>query len=171
MFDDRGCPFHSWRVLVLENSSWQREFKQYDVSQAWDAEPNLQVMKLVGEHRRCPAHDLFEPSSSQYLAVTGELTVFPCDGGIRLDNILDGPENTIFVLEVPGSSVRWSEPRDLTRTEAIELLSDDSEQAPDVLTRHGIAVVFADGRDDVDCASHCLGNMQTHLLQLRAEKM
>lgn len=147
---DNGAVQHSWRLLILEGSSSHRAFDRYDFTLPWDSESNLSVAKDDGciYSYHCPLHGSDESLVTQYLAVTGEQTVFPPGGTTRLDEITDGPENTIVFLEVPDSTVLWSEPRDLTRAEAIDLLCGERKGTNYMFDRHGILIGFADGRTE-----------------------
>ena len=67
---------------------------------------------------------------TNYVAVTGPGTVWSADHNTQLDDITDGPENTILLIEITDSDIHWMEPRDITLEEAIGKTSDDMAQVP-----------------------------------------
>ena len=110
---------HSWRVDVLPQLEPNWISGKYSFDEPFDGPNNskLQHHDLFS----CPAHD--SPGRTVYFAVTGPQTAWG-DGEPRsAADIRDGPQNTILLIETTSLDVRWSEPRDLTFDEAVDLLS------------------------------------------------
>lgn len=120
--DGKGKPLYSWRVLVLPYLDRPDIYKQYHFDEPWNSAENRRLANLWIPNFSCPALD-DRNGNTTYLAVTGPGTVWSEHGGITLTDIADGPEQTVMLLEVPQRPVNWSEPRDITIDEAVELLS------------------------------------------------
>lgn len=138
----------------------QEFFDQYNHDAAWNDKRNLQL----AQHERfkylfaCPSDphykdaqdkdfDPNQPRMTNYVAVVGPGTAFPGgDKRISFEDITDGPENTILVVEIANSDIHWSEPRDL-EFDRMSFKINDPEK-PCISSPHadGANVVFADGR-------------------------
>lgn len=64
-------------------------------------------------------HRLGRPgnTTTNYLAVVGEETVWQTSNPVTADDVTDGLGTTILVVENNGAEVHWMEPRDLTLAE------------------------------------------------------
>jgi hypothetical protein len=60
----------------------------------------------------CPSHP-GQGHSTAYLAVVGPETVWHEADPVRLEEVADGPDRTIHLVEVQSASIHWMEPRDL----------------------------------------------------------
>ena len=111
--DAQGKPMHSWRVLLLPFLEQQELYEQYDFDEPWDGPNNR---KLLAQR---PSVYAFHGSQSEkgtaanYLAVVGAETAWPHDKPLRMDQISDGAELTILIVENEGANVPWTAPRDL----------------------------------------------------------
>jgi len=122
--DAAGDPMHSWRVLLLPYLEERDLYEQYDFAELWDGSNNS---KLCGElpgyrlsYYACPENrTAATPAVTSYLAVTEPNTAWCGSQSIRLDDIRDGPDNTIILAEAVNSGIDWSEPRDLTLEQAL----------------------------------------------------
>lgn len=104
---------HSWRVLLLPFIDQKELYKQYNFDEPWDSPENR---KLLDQRPAIYSiHDLDKMSGSEanYLVVVGKNTAWPTNGSIRFDDISDGTENTILVVENIGSGIHWTQPADL----------------------------------------------------------
>ncbi len=91
--------------------------------------------------------DPSRPRMTNYVAIVGSGTAFPGgDKSVSLEDITDGPENTILLVEIANSDIHWSEPRDLVFDEMSFKINDPAE--PSISSPHadGPNVVFVDGR-------------------------
>ncbi len=116
--DAHGQPMHSWRTLILPYVDCQKEFEQYDFSEAWDG-PNNSKLSL---RMSSSFHSATEPPSNCFtnvVAITGPGTVFPGAECTRKRDITDGQKNTILLVEITNSQIPWLAPVDLPAEEAI----------------------------------------------------
>lgn len=160
--DATGRPYQSWRALAgayMESSPYY-----YDPAFAWDASKNKRLVdgtpialadNFGGNRRvapldpcsawwRCPSCERHSKQVN-YAVVVGEETAFPLNRAVKLEEITDGLENTILVVETLSGSPFWTEPKDLqfdTMSFTIDNFSNDglSSYHP-----NGANVCFADG--------------------------
>ena len=80
-----------------------------------------------------------------YAVVVGTETAFPPNQNVKLDEITDGLENTILVVETLSGSDKWTEPRDL-QFDSMSFVISNSKNG-EIGSRHpgGANVGFADG--------------------------
>jgi hypothetical protein len=111
-----GKPWHSWRVLVLPylGSDANEMYKRYDLNQAWNSPHNSQLLTSMPDVFASPAEDIarsrFETS---YAAVVGPGFAFNGVQPTRTDQIADGRNQTLLLVEVGGAGIPWMQPRDL----------------------------------------------------------
>lgn len=115
--DENGRPMHSWRVLILPFLGEKELYEQYRFDEPWNGPNNSSLAASIPYGLRCPS----EPWSgnTNYFLITGNGTAWADDRAPRIDEFTDGLAETIFVVEVSGSNVLWTEPRDLTMDEAM----------------------------------------------------
>jgi hypothetical protein len=145
--DASGRPMHSWRVLILPYLEHRDIVRQYRVTDPWDSPANQEVARLVLSVYTCPSNRKRDPpETTSYVAVVGPRTAWPGTQGSKLADFTDGPENTVLLVEMAGSGIRWSEPRDLCVAQMVARLNPPSGVGPS--SRHvprGVNVLFADG--------------------------
>jgi len=111
--DKSGKPMHSWRVLILPFMDQQPLYKQYNLNEPWDSPNNRRVAQSIVSAYRCPDDD-GPPINTSYAMITGPNTLGgKPNEGVTMAEIRDGTSNTIAVVEVAGSGIGWTEPRDL----------------------------------------------------------
>ena len=74
----------------------------------------------------------------------GEDTLFPGASSVTLDDITDGPENTILLVEIADSDIHWMEPRDLDVDTMSFTVNDPLRPSISGPHPNGPAVVFVD---------------------------
>lgn len=130
-YDGEGARLHSWRTIILPFLNEQPLYDQIDQTTAWDAEANSKVTSgtdlLVLQSSRVTGFSL-PHGETNYFAVAGEETAWPSEGKVSFADIKDGTANTILLIEAAGRGVHWSQPRDLTINEALDLLTGGGEQ-------------------------------------------
>ena len=114
----------TWRLWIypfLESSNFYEQFKK---DEPWDSPSNTQLVAATQLDTlfQCPLYNSPEPES-HYLAVADDQTAFPPDRDISFADCTDGTSSTILFLEAPHKHVPWAEPKDLTFSEAVELLT------------------------------------------------
>lgn len=140
---------HSWRVLILPFIEESRLYDRYNFEEPWDSAANRQLMS------ECPnVFHMYDEQNERdeitnYLAVIGDDTLWPDQGTIGYgtigyENIPDGSDRTILIVENRRGGVIWTEPKDLhintmTLTPGTDPVNGISSW------KNPPAVVFADG--------------------------
>ena len=112
--DKNGRPMHSWRVLILPFLEQQSLYKQYRFDEPWDSPNNRKVSDAALHIFQCPSQPDQKDTETSYMMVIGLHTISDGPHGRKVSEITDGTKNTIMLVEVADSGVRWAEPRDLS---------------------------------------------------------
>ncbi len=143
--DKDGKPMRSWRVAILPFMEQKTLYDRYNFKEPWDSPNNRLVASTDIPTYCCPSAGPFS-TETNYVMITGKGTI----GGlpnecVRLGDITDGTANTIIVVEVAGTGIKWAEPRDLSIDELSLRLNDGSGKC--IGSRHprGANVAMADG--------------------------
>ncbi len=163
--DKQGKPLYSWRVLVLPYVEQDALAKRYRHDQPWDSPHNRALLVDLGvfqSPRFSPPYtnDKLVDGETHYFAIVGDGTIWDPNQTVAASDVTDGLSNTMLLIEVQGTGIKWSEPRDFTLDEAIALLQEASDEQwvkPGyfVSTRYQYrpqgyrCVAFAEGRVDV----------------------
>jgi prepilin-type processing-associated H-X9-DG protein len=144
--DEQGNPRYSWRVAILPFMEQQPLYDCYDSNVSWDDPANALVRMASIMAYRCPSDGLGAPNETNYVMITGEGTVGSLPNqSTKIRDITDGTSNTIAVVEIVGSGIEWSEPRDLTLDELSMQLNDGSGNGPSSRHPGGLNVLLCDG--------------------------
>jgi hypothetical protein len=125
LFDASGKPIHSWRALLLVD--WHESGFHYRLDEPWNAPHNRTLWEdFQGSMLfSCPSDAATRAASitsiTNYVAVVGEGTLWDASQADTLRDFRNLPSNKILLIELPGSHIRWLEPRDLTLEEALRL--------------------------------------------------
>src|SRR5436190_920277 len=120
--DSNGKPLYSGRVLLLPFMEQKGLYDQFDKTQAWDSPANLSLSQQDLLVFTDPSAAKRIPGQTDFLFVVGKGTLFePPPTGSSFASITDGTSNTMFVVEVKNSGIRWSEPRDLNISRPMSL--------------------------------------------------
>jgi prepilin-type processing-associated H-X9-DG protein len=111
--DSSGRPVHSWRTLLLPEIEEGYLYSRYDFSIPWDNPRNSKVISNRLPMYQCPADANAAPPTTSYVAVIAAGSIWSVPGGAKLSDITDGPKNTILLVEMKNSGIKWAEPRDL----------------------------------------------------------
>ncbi len=107
-----GRPWHSWRVLVLPYIEQNELFQSYRFDEPWDGPNNRTLADRMPKTYAFSGGHRVGPTTTNYVAVVGEQTMWPGAKPRKREEITDGTDETILVVEnEPG--VHWMEPRDL----------------------------------------------------------
>lgn len=138
--DREGKPMHSWRVAFLPIWESHELHGRYDFSVRWNHPNNawLAAYDAPSYFFWCPSGNSRVTKMTDYIAVTGPETAWPGAECRKLEEIKDGPANTILVLETAGSGIPWMEPRDVS----LEDLLDKGLRSNHA---HHVHALFADG--------------------------
>lgn len=104
---------HSWRVLLLPFINEKELYGRYNFAEPWNSPENRKLLDQRPAIYALHDRDKVSGSVTNYLAVVGQDTAWPTKGSVCLDDITDGVENTILVVENVGSGIHWTEPVDL----------------------------------------------------------
>jgi Protein of unknown function (DUF1559) len=110
VYDDKGVPKHSWRVLILRELGEHSLYNQYNFDQPWDSEANLALVSKCPSQYVCPSSSGSWESS--YFLVVGGNTIFPDGSPLGPEDISDGLRNTILVVEAQNTTHEWTKPID-----------------------------------------------------------
>jgi hypothetical protein len=111
--DAKGKPMHSWRVLLLPFMGGEEIYRKYSFNEPWDGPNNRKLSRDFATFFRCTkASDKDDDTS--YVAIVGRETAWPGRNSVRLKDVRDGLHETILVVEVANSGIKWMEPRDLS---------------------------------------------------------
>jgi prepilin-type processing-associated H-X9-DG protein len=145
--DRNGKPMHSWRALLLpylERAS-ESPGAQCNFDEPWDSPGNRQVTDVSLSCFYCPTHGDGGRPITNYMMVVGPHTISDGPHSRKPAEITDGAANTIMLVEVADSDVRWAEPKDL-RFDQLDF-KINSQAKPAIGSCHpgGASVVFCDG--------------------------
>lgn len=115
VLDEQGQPMHSWRALILPHLDVQGELPApYDFNEPWNGPHNSGLALAVPKVFRCPSGaDTLPPGHTGYLAVVGDVGMWPRTKPRSRGSVRDGLGNTIMLVEAQHNSVNWLEPTDL----------------------------------------------------------
>lgn len=118
--DEQGRPLYSWRVLLLPYLGETALYSQFRLNEPWDSSHNRPLVPTSSIFTS--PHRWNEKSSAHYLAVVGEPTVWDPLRTTSLDEITDPADETLVLVEAGDEKIHWSEPRDLSLEEGVDLL-------------------------------------------------
>lgn len=143
--DAEGNRTMSWRVAILPFMEQQNVFQMYQSDQAWDSAVNQAVANVVIPVYRNPADEKGSPTETSYMVITGPGTLFEEDKKIGFSDVTDGLSNTILAVEVVGTGVKWSEPKDLDINTMLFKVNGGGANAIGSPFSGGANVAMADG--------------------------
>ncbi len=133
--DADGKPMHSWRVLILPFIEERSLFDAYDMKEPWDGPHNSQLVAQMPQAFRCPSDGQMPPGMTSYFCITGTGRAKTGQAKLRSQDIADGADKTIALVESSSARVNWLEPRDLTVDDA--LAGENTAEAPCPCSLHG----------------------------------
>jgi hypothetical protein len=105
---------HSWRVLILPFIGQEALYKQYNFDEPWDGPNNRKLAARMPKVLAFSGDQGAGNTTTNYLAVVGSQTIWQPGRKVTMDDVKDGPDNTILIVENRGALVHWMEPRDLS---------------------------------------------------------
>ncbi len=149
LLDDAGKPLLSWRVLILPYLDEKDLYNKFNLKEDWTSPTNIQAsyqMPSVFSHP--DSAQLVSGSISDYYLVVGANTLFPPQGPLRPDQIVDSPSQTLLVVEgQPSVSTGlWTEPIDLNFAKMSGQINGSRKDDPGQLMDEGAAIATVDGR-------------------------
>jgi len=144
--DKKGRPMHSWRVLILPFMEQQALYEEYDFDEPWNGPNNRRFLDVAIPTYRCPSDDSGKVAITNYLAIVGPGTAWPGSSTVKDADVVDGPSDTIHVVEVRNSGIHWIEPRDLGAAVLVPAINPKKGGAISSGHREGANVLFCDGK-------------------------
>jgi hypothetical protein len=152
--DAQGRPAHSWRVLILPYLGQEELYRQYRFDEPWNGPHNSRLADQIPEIYRCPSfvkyhqrHKLETAHTrhlTNYVAVIAPDAIFNGPDPVAIDDITDGTDCTLLLIEARHHSVHWMQPDDVTES---EIAFDLQAAASDHQANHAgrLQVVLSDG--------------------------
>ena len=128
-----GMPMHSWRVLLLPYVDRTGLYNRYNFHEPWDGPSNRKLLSDMPAVYACPEMTQSphgHGNCTSYVFVVGPRTASPGPVGRKINNFKDGISDTILVIESNAGSIHWTEPRDLSVEEALDLLASPEPPTP-----------------------------------------
>jgi prepilin-type processing-associated H-X9-DG protein len=139
--DAEGNRLHSWRTLILPYLDRNDLYRKVDFTKPWDDPANREVYDEDLAIFYCPSAVL-PAGQTTYVAVVAPNGLFSGSEGRKVEENVDGPSNTILVLETePARSVHWMSPEDVDEEWLRNLANVVELSHPS-----GINVAYGDGR-------------------------
>ncbi len=110
--DANAKPLLSWRVHLLPFLGYEHVYAKFDLSKPWDSQTNKPLIAEMPEVLALLDAESMRLAHTAVCGVTGDETLFRLQPPVTSDDITDS-ENTIALVEVTGSGIPWTEPRDL----------------------------------------------------------
>jgi hypothetical protein len=116
--DKQGNVMHSWRTLILPYLDRRDLYEKYSLRESWEGPNNGKIRTQFLPVYCCPDDRWIDDrQATSYLALTGPGTVWD-------DHRTAGTPPRVMVVEVLGSGIQWSEPRDLPLDQACRGISN-----------------------------------------------
>lgn len=110
--DEQGQPLHSWRTLILPFVDQAALYERIDLSQPWNSPVNEEAYRTAMWVYTCPSTQL-GAGMTTYQAIVGPEAMFDPVKSRTLEEIKDGPSNTVSIIDVnPELAVHWMSPLD-----------------------------------------------------------
>jgi hypothetical protein len=140
LLDKNGKPAHSWRMFLVR--SWPEvDIPSYDFSESWNS-PRNSELSLRHSCFACPSARDRDSPITDYVVVVGPNTLWPGSKGATLAK--DGSDDDkILLIEIVKSDIHWTEPRDLTLEEALDVIQPKTGIGIGSLHPRGIHYVTA----------------------------
>jgi prepilin-type processing-associated H-X9-DG protein len=111
--DQNGKPKHSWRVLILPFLDEQVLYAKYRFDEPWDGPNNQLIESSIPHVYRCPSDASPNLLNTSCAMIVGPHAVSDGPKPHSMNDVKDGPSNTIMVAETTKAGINWMEPRDL----------------------------------------------------------
>ena len=124
--DSERKGLHSWRTLVLPYAEHEALYNQIDLSKSWNDPVNQHANDTHIDFYQCPS-SRGRLGDTSYLAVVAPGSCLRPTEGRRLDDVTDGGDETLIVVEVDAEHVvRRMSPNDIDQHWMLKL--DDNRE-------------------------------------------
>lgn len=125
----------SWMVAVLPYLGEHGLYRQFDLKRRWNSSPNEELLAEMPEVFRVPGYD---EVTTTYMLVAGPGTCFSSEDPTRLDDIKDGLDKTLILVDADGySEKKWTAYGEFSASRLAQLLKSSP---------HGVLGLWADGK-------------------------
>ncbi|MCA9237242.1 MAG: DUF1559 domain-containing protein [Planctomycetales bacterium] len=108
--DGAGTPLLSWRVALLPYLGHKKLYGRFKLDEPWNSPTNRKLLKLIPAAYQSP--ERFDENTN-FLAPIGGATALGTLRGVNPRRMEDGPQHTVFVVEVDDEhAVPWTKPDD-----------------------------------------------------------
>ena len=121
---------HSWRVLILPFLERQDLYNAYNFAQPWDGPDNRKLADKIGTTYLRSGLESDQVRTTSFVAVVGPETAWRGTEPVGYEDLPDGRNATLIVVEVPDGRFRWMEPRDLPFDTMSFRINDRSGHGP-----------------------------------------
>lgn len=105
---------HSWRIVLLPFLEQQQLYDQYSLDEAWDGLNNSKLStEMPSFYAFAGTHLSGESSAINFVAITGEETMWPSGRHLSYTDVNDLQSATIHFAEDQGLPIYWMPPNDL----------------------------------------------------------
>jgi hypothetical protein len=135
-----GQPLLSWRVLLLPYMGEKDLYAKFKLDEPWDSLGNKKLISQMPKWYRPSMMFRAQKGKAVDRLLTGPGTVFEGTKGVSKDEIPDGIDQTIFLVEVPNDDgVYWTKP--------LEYAYKADGPLPPIYGKYGndATIVFGDG--------------------------
>lgn len=146
--DRRGRPLYSWRVLLLPYLDKQDLADRFHYDEFWDSPRNQFVTDLMIGLFQCPAQPSTRSATTNYMMVVGPQTIARGRQPVKITDITDDLADTILLVEVANSDIRWAEPKDLPFDRMTFKINPRRRDSAEISSYH------PDGANVAFCAEH-----------------
>ena len=144
--DDAGQAKLSWRVAILPFVEQQGLAGQFHADEPWNSPDNQALVNVCPGVFIAPGDEANPGHETNILGVVGPDTVLATGAPVTMADIRDGTSNTIVAVELAGTGIAWSEPRDITVDELVAAIGrQPGDPGPRCVYPGGAHCVFADG--------------------------
>lgn len=144
--DGNGKPEHSWRALLLPYLVDYPFRGKYDFTVPWNSPQNTQLAMLPPNCFVGPGDKNAMTGDTSYVVIQGSNLVFDKDTQRKINEIADGPQQTLLVVEAYGCGINWLDPRDPQDTAIDWTVNTPTSQLGARLGDGTIFVLTADGK-------------------------
>ncbi len=114
----------SWRTLLRSSMSFNGTGDlDYDFDRSWVDPQNQAAAEKKSDMFASPF--VYDDGLTSYVAIAGPSTALTTEGAVKLDDITDGPSNTVMVIEDVGNPVPWTSPQDITPEELLRRYEEE----------------------------------------------
>jgi prepilin-type processing-associated H-X9-DG protein len=132
-------------VLLLPAMYHPAGYRAYRFDEPWNSAHNRRV-EAIDVYYDGTDETSKENHWTNYVAVVGDETMWPIEGGMKQTDVADGLSETIMLVQVAESGIHWLEPNDLHLDRMAKQINSKTATGISSKIAGGAHVAFADGR-------------------------